>query len=247
MSLFGKAAKISHGIRFKRGRHALKMGVAPAIEHLRILKSKPWRTVVDIGANKGQFALAATSSIPSVVVHSFEPLAGPAQRFEEVFGNTANVHLHRCAIGPANRTAAMNISARDDSSSLLPISDKQTGLFPGTGEVGRETVTVSTLSKILKREEIQSPALLKLDVQGYEYPALLGCEELLDCFQAVYVECSLVELYVGQKLLSDIDGWLHTRGFQVTDIGDLTRDEHGGVIQGDFLFERIGQVCECAD
>ncbi len=237
MSLSGKAAKLGFGIRSDRGRRALALGVAPAIEHIRILKLKPWRTIVDIGANKGQFALAAFAIHPSAALHSFEPLAGPAAKFERIFTGVPNVCLHRCAIGPASTIATMNISARDDSSSLLPISGEQTRLFPGTGAVGVETVQVRTLSEVLHREEVASPALLKLDVQGYEYPVLLGCEEMLSCFRGVYVECSLVELYTGQRLFSDIDVWLGSRGYRLTDIGDLTRDAHGCVVQGDFLFE----------
>jgi FkbM family methyltransferase len=211
--------------------------VGPAVEHRRILQSKPWRTIVDIGSNKGQFALAATAIHPSAVVHSFEPLAGPAAKFENIFEGAPNIHLHRFAIGTSSETANIFVSAREDSSSLLPISDRQTQMFPGTEAVGTERVEVRPLSAILRPGDIAPHALLKLDVQGYEYPALLGCEELLSCFQAVYVECSFVELYTGQRLLSDIEGWLYAKGYRMTDIGDLTRDSSGRVVQGDFLFE----------
>jgi FkbM family methyltransferase len=239
MSLFLKAAKLGSALHSKRGRRALMHGVVPAMEHSRILKSKPWRTIVDIGANKGQFALAATTIRPSAVVHSFEPLSAPSREFARIFAGVSCVHLHRYAIGASNYSATMNVSARDDSSSLLPISEVQTHIFPGTGAVGTEPVQVRTLSEVLRSEDLTPPALLKLDVQGYEYNALLGCEQLLTRFSAIYVECSLIELYKGQRMLSDIDTWLHQRGYCVSDIGDLTRDASGTVVQGDFLFQML--------
>ena len=238
MSLLRKATKIGFGLSSSRGRRALREGVATATEHLRILRARQWKTIVDVGANKGQFALAAHRVHPLAVIHSFEPLEGPASKFRGVLGDVPNVHLHRCAVGESSAKASMNVSARDDSSSLLPISKKQNQLFPGTEAVGLEEVEVKTLEGVLSASLIKPPALLKLDVQGYEHQALRGCEGVLSCFQGIYVECSLVELYAGQTLITEIIAWLHAKGFRLTDIGDLTRGPDGSVVQGDFLFEK---------
>jgi len=64
------------------------------------------------------------------------------------------------------------VSASDDSSSLLPISQVQERLFPGTREVRTETIRVGHLADYVSPEEIVPPALLKLDVQGFELGAL---------------------------------------------------------------------------
>lgn len=237
-----RASKILRGLRSRLGRRALKLGVVPAIEHIRILRTRSWHTIVDIGANRGQFVLAAIALHPTSVVHSFEPLRGPATIFEKIFADMSGVHLHRYAIGESAGWAEMNVSARDDSSSLLRISSVQTRIFPGTQAVATERVEIRTLSESLHSQDLVSPALLKIDVQGYEYSVLLGCEALLPCFDAVCVECSFVELYGGQQLFDDIALWLHQRGFRMTDIGDLTRDFSGTVVQGDFLFERQVKV-----
>jgi FkbM family methyltransferase len=214
--------------------------VLVAAEHRFVLKARGGQTVVDIGANRGQFALAARQWAPNARVISFEPLPGPAAIFRSVFVDDAQVMLHESAIGPKEESLPIHVSARDDSSSLLPIAEQQSQIFPGTEEVGTQTVRVAPLDVFIKPEDIRSPALLKLDVQGYEYEALQGCESLLSCFDSVYCECSFVELYEGQKLAADVIAWLAARGFQLKGIYNTAYGRDGLAIQADFLFEKVG-------
>ena len=69
-------------------------------------------------------------------------------------------------------------------------------------QAGTAGIRVTRLSDALPAGEIAAPALLKLDVQGFELPALEGCEGVLDRFDWVYVECSFMELYAGQPLIA---------------------------------------------
>ena len=85
----------------------------------------------------------------------------------------------------------MHVAAEDDSSSLLPITELQKSLFTGTREVATATVQVDTLSDRIRDGELQSPALLKIDVQGYEL-AVLACLRFLvaaifTCLYRVFV------------------------------------------------------------
>ncbi|MGA7966535.1 MAG: FkbM family methyltransferase, partial [Gammaproteobacteria bacterium] len=85
-------------------------------------------------------------------------------------------------------------------------------------------------------EEIASPALLKLDVQGFELPTLQGCEDLLSRFAWVYVECSFIELYEGQALADEVITWLRERGFALSGVYNMSYGRSGRAIQADFLF-----------
>ena len=203
-------------------RHILKMGLA---------------TVVDVGANRGQFTLAARRWAHQARIISFEPLADAAERFLKVFNRDSSVIFHQTAIGPEAGQETIHVSASDDSSSLLLFSPLQERLFPGTVEIRTETVNVGPLSDYVKPEQIVPPAMLKLDVQGYELEALRGCEDLLCMFAYVYVECSFVELYVGQALVDDIIAWLQERGWYLSGINNMNYDRNGRSIQADFLFE----------
>ena len=226
--------------RDRRWWWALRHGVAPSLEHLRVLSLMAPETVVDIGANRGQFALAVRHVFPHARIDSFEPLPGPAAIFRRVFAADAWVRLHEMAIGPATGGAEIHLSARDDSSSLLPIGREQERIFPGTAEVAVARIEMRRLEDVLPRADIAAPALLKLDVQGYELQALRGCETLLDAFAWVYCECSFVELYEGQALADEVIAWLRARGFALLGAYNMAFDHAGRAVQADFLFGRGG-------
>ena len=96
------------------------------------------------------------------------------------------------------------------------------------------------LEDVLPRADLAAPALLKLDVQGYELQALRGCETLLDAFAWVYCECSFVALYEGQALADEVIAWLRVRGLRLVGVNNMANDRDGRAVQADFLFGRSG-------
>ena len=195
-------------------------------------------SVVDIGANRGQFALMSRYSFPTAKIISFEPLPKPAALFQKVFSEDNNTIFHLAAIGSKSEQSLMHVSAKDDSSSLLPISSLQEKIFPGTNEIDTVNVRVALLEDFIDESNIVEPALLKLDVQGYELEALLGCSSLLHKFKWVYCECSFVELYEEQKLAADVIDWLSNKGYQLKGIYNPIYEHNGQAVQADFLFLR---------
>ncbi len=234
-----RSAKLLAVLRVTPYRAALlRHGVAAAVEHDEALGQLTLRTVVDVGANRGQFALFALHAFPAAMIVSLEPLAAPAARFRRVFAKERRVTLHHAALGPETGQSTMHVSAHDDSSSLLPITATQGRLFRGTNEVRTETVRTAPLSEFLDGGSIEEPALLKLDVQGYELEALRACGELLDKFAYVCAEGSFIELYEGQVLADDLIAWLRERGYELVRSYGAVSDEHGQIIQADMLFKR---------
>jgi FkbM family methyltransferase len=217
----------------------LRHHVLAGAEHRNVLL-RDLATVVDIGANRGQFALAARQWAPKARVISFEPLLAPAEIFSRVFSEDNQVVLYQSAIGPESIKQKMHVSARDDSSSLLPISSIQTAIFPGTEEIGSTEVHVGPLEEFVTADDLPTPAMLKLDVQGFELEALRGCESLLNYFEWVYCECSFVELYSGQKLAWEVIEWLFARDFCLMGMFNPAYDDCGQAVQADFLFRRVG-------
>lgn len=233
MNKLTKFIQILRTPQFIRG---LLKDVAAGVEHGALLRTLTCSCVVDIGANRGQFSLISRKEFPQAMIFAFEPLAEPADKFRQVFKNDLRVKLIQCAIGTENGQSLIHVSRQDDSSSLLPITERQSELFPGTQEKEIREINIYPLHVVLKQEEIIHPALLKIDVQGYELQALKGSESLLSCFHYIYVECSFYELYQGQALAYQVIDYLQDRGYILSGIYNLCYDSSGIAIQGDFLF-----------
>ena len=219
---------------FRRG---LRYSVAASVEHLALMKNIRLATLLDVGANIGQFSLLIRTLHPDIRIYAFEPLSRPAKRFATLFGGDARTTLHRCAIGSQSLVRTiMFVSEHDDSSSLLPVADEQVRFAAGSRTVGTEQVEVRRLDEILTAADVIKPALLKLDVQGYELPALRSCGLLLDVVDFIYVEVSFVTLYFGQALVDEIVQFLFAHGFSLTAVNNPVFDETGRCMQADFFF-----------
>lgn len=213
--------------------------IAPSVEHRKVLADLPlFNTIVDIGANKGQFASIASIIYPKSKIFSFEPLTHPSSIFKKAFRNDLKIKLFECAIGPAYGEIIFHVSKKDDSSSILPISSLQSKYFHGTEEKETINVKIGPLSEFIKESEIFRPALLKIDVQGYELEVLKGSESLLAFFDYVYVECSFLELYENQALAHQVISHLSSKNHELIGVYNISYDKNGRAIQGDFLFKK---------
>jgi FkbM family methyltransferase len=230
-----KALRLLRNSDFRRG---LFQGVGASLEHERVLARLDARTVVDVGANLGQFSLLALSLYPQAKIFAFEPQAKPAAAFTRLFAGVERVTLFSSAIGTRSGDISMHVSRQHDSSSLLPISNAMSKIFPGTEEIGTAKVPIAPLTQFLGPKDIVDPALLKIDVQGTELDVLRGSEGLLDTFRHIYVELSFVELYTGQARCHDVIQYLHSQKFQFVGVHNLHQDAAGQAIQADFLFRR---------
>ena len=222
-------------------RDPLKHGVAAAIEHDFFFQSHSFNTVVDIGANTGQFSLVMRKNFPLSNIFAFEPLKQPFLTYSTIFKDDTNVKIFNSAIAPKTGVAEINVSKSCDSSSLLEISDLQDEIFPGTSAIGSENITMGPLDSFVSKEQIKGASLLKLDVQGFELEVLRGCNELLGLFDMVYCECSFFELFVGQALAPEIIEFMGVKGFVLQGFNNVQYDEKGSTIQADFIFRKAEQ------
>jgi FkbM family methyltransferase len=235
----GKTKKLFELLRTPAYWRGAVRGVAASVEHERFLRNGSYGSILDVGANRGQFALAARKHQPTAMIFAFEPLDAPALLFRRMFGNDKKVHLINKALGSCQKFQQINISERDDSSSLLPIGSGQTAVFPGTGAMGVETVEVTTLDLEARSLNLCSPVLLKIDVQGFELEVLRGARECLSLIESVYVELSYLELYTGQPLAHEVMDWLREYGFVVSGVYNTVFAADGRPVQSDVYFRRI--------
>jgi FkbM family methyltransferase len=229
-----KGARVAADARFRRG---LVHGVAATIEHAAALRDLDVSTAVDVGANRGQFTLLIAGLFPTARIFAFEPLQGAFSVLQAVTASLPRVEVFDVGIAPARGEMPLHVARASDSSSLLPITDRQTMLFPGTGLTRVEPVRVGPLDDFVSPEQLTGPTLLKIDVQGYELEVLQSARRLLPHVDAVYVEASFVTLYDGQALADRVVDHLHGNGLRLSGVFNLNH-HHGRAIQADFLFQR---------
>ncbi|MGO4713747.1 FkbM family methyltransferase [Bradyrhizobium sp. 2TAF24] len=212
-------------------------GVAPAIEHTIALQRFAFRTIVDVGANRGQFAMLARALFPEAAIFAFEPLSAPARLFRRHLDGDGRVHLFEAAIGETPGARTIFVASKDDSSSLLRPTGAQTEIF-GVEVARTDVIVVKRLADCLSAGQLHGPTLLKIDVQGAELDVLRGSADLLDRFDTIYVECSYLPLYEGQPLVPDVTRWMDRNGFELAGVYNQHVDPARGPVQADFLFVR---------
>ncbi|WP_295886424.1 FkbM family methyltransferase [uncultured Thiohalocapsa sp.] len=212
---------------------ALRLGVAATLEHDTALGRDSFATVVDVGANKGQFAVYAQTRWPKARLICFEPLPRPREKLQRVTRGQAE--LHDCALGAEPGEGRMHLATRTDSSSLLALGVRQKAIF-GMEASGECRVAIKRLDTCLPTP-LPRPVLLKIDVQGFELEVLKGATDLLPHIDAIYVEASYVELYEGQALREEIERFLTEAGFSL-DGRYNTYVYQGEPVQADLLFRR---------
>ncbi len=235
-----RGVKLARIISRPAYRRALRRGVAAAAEHERIDLPDDIRTVLDVGANRGQFAVVAAERWPGAQLICFEPLPDARRRLSRVLADVPNVQIRSVALSDEPGDAELHIARADDSSSLLPITSRQVATFPGTDQVGVLEVRTARLDVELNGTGLTRPVLLKIDVQGGELQVLHGAVGMLDRVDVILVECSFIELYAGQPLAHDLVAFLAAQGLVLTGVGLPTMDGQGRVVQLDLVFGRPG-------
>jgi FkbM family methyltransferase len=173
-------------------------------------------TVLDIGANSGQFGRQLRRAGYRDRIHSVEPLADAFAQLQRAAGRDRRWTVERAAVSDAAGTLTMNVSQNSVSSSVLPILERSVAAAPQTRYVATEPVPATTVDDLVAEHRlVPDRTLLKVDVQGYEQAVLAGAAKTLERFAAIRTEMSLVALYEGQVLMPELVEALTGRGFEL--------------------------------
>jgi FkbM family methyltransferase len=197
------------------------------------------RTVLDVGANAGQFAVASAKLFPGARVHSFEPVPGCAEELRKNVSSLTNVAVYPMALGDSEGELQFNVNSHSHSSSALPLAEAHRTAFPEAKEERVIEVEVSTLDRVFEGVGLDRPVLLKLDVQGYEERVLRGGEMTLGSIDYVVMELSFEPMYEGETAFMEMARMMEERGFRFErPVGWLSSPKTGEVLQMDALFVR---------
>lgn len=195
-------------------------------------------TVLDVGANIGQYASALRASGFSGRIVSCEPLSDAFDHLQRRSAGDASWTALRTAVGTEPGTLSINVSANSFSSSLLPMTSAHSDAAPGSEFVRTEAVPVTTVTDIVREQGVDPRrALLKIDTQGYEPQVLDGAGDLVGRFGAIALELSFVPLYAGQQLFGDLVSRMRDAGYSLYGVeGGFSDPRSGRMLQCDGLF-----------
>jgi len=201
------------------------------------LESFEIKTVIDVGANIGQFAVDASELYPDAVIHSFEPLPGP---YNQLLINTksfSKFNPYNIALSDHKGTTKMYSNDFSQSSSILEMAESHKKAFPHSTNATPVKVKVQTLDAIFNGVELDTDILLKIDVQGLEKQVLDGGKETIKKVKVIIIETSYISLYKDQPLFDDVHDQLAKVGFRFHgNLGQLLHPTDGSILQGDSVF-----------
>ena len=157
-------------------------------------------TLIDVGANVGQFAVAALKLLPTRTVYCFEPQPDCAAKLADNLKGWPGVTIYNIGLSDICGDQSFHVNSHRHSSSFLALSPGHREAFPEAVDVATTTIRISTLDAVLDTVEFSPPVLLKVDVQGYEGHVLRGAEETLRRVDYVILEASFRPMYEGELL-----------------------------------------------
>lgn len=196
-------------------------------------------TVLDIGANTGQFAHLLRQLGYRGHILSFEPQAAAhAALTRAAAADPLWQTAPRMALGATPGTATLNIAGNSASSSLLPMLDSHRQAAPQSAYTGTEEVPLVRLDDALAGHDTPGPLHLKIDTQGYEREVLAGAPQTLARAASVQLEVSLVPLYAGSPGLDTLLADMAAAGLAPAALWPGFASPQGRLLQIEMIFSR---------
>jgi FkbM family methyltransferase len=227
--------------------------IAKQNEEAQRIARQSWRwldtlgigTLIDIGANTGQFARLFLDVRPGCLVYSFEPLRDCYEELQQAMAAQTGFTAFNVALGEADGVATFFRSQFSPSSSLLAMGEQHKLLFPYTRNVTPEMVTVRRLDSFIHELAINGGLLVKIDVQGAEAQIIEGGRIFLSQAAAVLAEVGYLPLYEGQATPRELLGLLDDLGFAFVGVVDqYSRPSDSLPVYGDALFVRRSALAQ---
>ena len=205
-------------------------GMRDALFLLRRAGYRP-RVVIDAGAHTGAWTRLARSAFPDASsFHLIEPQLGCHAALEALARRSAGFTLHRIAVTEPGVTRVCLIGAGTGARVAGP-DDKATAV-----ECAAATLDALLGDRIAREDR----ALLKLDLEGHELPALRGARRVLEASEVVVVEVQFFEIDGnGRPCFGDVHAFFRERGFELYDVACLSpRPRDLRLRLGDVIFAR---------
>lgn len=216
----------------------------PLARRKQILEAYKIDTVLDIGANSGQFANELRHNIGYTKrILSFEPLSTAFSLLRANANDDNDWDVFNWAVGDVEGKMEINIAGNSFSSSLLNMLPSHLKSAPHSKYIGKELIDVKTVdSFFLDLCKTANNVYMKMDTQGFESKVLKGAVHSLTRIDTIQMELSLVPLYEGELLMIDMYSLMEMNGYTLIAIENGFSDpDTGQLLQVDGIFHRFSR------
>ena len=194
--------------------------------------------VFDVGANVGGYARQLREFGYRGRIVSIEPGSRPFATLAAAAAPDPLWEAHRAGAGEHEQPALLNVASNQVSSSFLGLTERFTATHAGVAVEGTEEVEIVRLDRFADRVAPGAHAWVKLDVEGYELPAIRGGGELLSKSAFVEIEMTTRRLYEEEPLFYEVAPALYDLGFELVSVASAVTAPDGRTIRFDGLFVR---------
>jgi FkbM family methyltransferase len=196
--------------------------------------------ILDVGANSGQYSKLMKELGFKGEIISFEPLSDTFKKLREESEKYNNWTAVNIALGEMDGVIQINVSKNSYSSSILKMLPLHFESAPASIIIRKEMVKISKLDTIFNNFcKDDDKVFLKIDTQGYEIKVLEGAREAINKITGVHLEMSLIPLYEGEALFSNMLFYMKDLGFDLCSLENgFYNKTTGQLLQVDGIFFR---------
>lgn len=148
----------------------------------------PEGVFLDIGANHGEFTVAAGLASPRGRVIAVEPVTRNQHRLQNNIRLNEFRHVMVIPVALSDKTAELDIYDQSEPYADGTVNEGLTTLFAHSGRAHAvEKVSVCRLDDVYPQWGLERLDLVKLDIEGAELAALRGGEKMLARFRPILI------------------------------------------------------------
>lgn len=201
----------------------------------QLLRQLRINCILDVGANRGQFAEEVRQSGYTGLIVSFEPIAREFDRLHGRFSSDPAWRGYHTALGDDDTSAEIQINPQMTvmSSLLAPVNQNQV--------LEAEQVTIRRLDDVIEEclRTISEPRVfLKMDTQGFDLEVFKGARESLKYIYGLQSELSIQPIYHGMPHYLEALSEYERNDFSVFNFSVVNRTEDGALLEINCLMRR---------
>ena len=188
----------------------------------KFLQNRSIKTIIDVGAHKGEFAQNALQIESVNKIIAFEPQKKIFSLLKEKFSDNDKVVLNNFALSEKVEKRIMKINKMTATSTLnheinndsLYFKFKSFLLYQKNSIIDEEEIDTTTFDAFFNEEIFNENTLLKIDTEGYELKVLKGSNQKIKEIKYVLIENQFSRMYKNVNF-KDCHQFLESKNFRL--------------------------------